>query len=95
MSEQRKANLNMTLKLLGIALGAFGFGFALVPLYSVLCDVTGYGDNQRLLRKATAAAGNLRSYDGKTRAGDGWGWLPGIAPVRCPALGRILGGRRR
>ena len=57
MNEQRKkANRNMTLKLLGIALGAFGFGWALVPLYSVLCDVTGYGDNQRLLRKATASA---------------------------------------
>lgn len=56
MNEQRnKANRNMTLKLLGIALGAFGFGWALVPLYSVLCDVTGYGDNQRLLRKANAS----------------------------------------
>ncbi len=56
MNEQRKkANRNMTLKLLGIALGAFAFGWALVPLYSVLCDVTGYGDNQRLLRKANAS----------------------------------------
>ncbi len=55
MSEQRRANRNLMLKLLGIALGAFAFGFALVPLYSVLCDVTGYGDNQRLLRKASAA----------------------------------------
>ena len=55
MNDRRKANRNLTLKLLGIALGAFGFGFALVPLYYVLCDVTGYGDNQRLLRKAQAA----------------------------------------
>ena len=55
MSALHRANRNLTLKLLGIALGAFAFGFALVPLYSVLCDVTGYGDNQRLLRKAKAA----------------------------------------
>ncbi len=55
MNEQHKANRNLMLKLLGIALGAFAFGFALVPLYSVLCDVTGYGDNARLLRRAKAA----------------------------------------
>jgi len=45
----------LTYKLLGIALGAFAFGWALIPLYSVLCDVTGYGDQQRLLVKAKAA----------------------------------------
>jgi cytochrome c oxidase assembly protein subunit 11 len=55
MSEQRRANNSLTLKLLAIALGSFGFGFALVPLYNVLCAVTGYGDQQRLLRKVTAA----------------------------------------
>ena len=36
MNEQHKANRNLMLKLLGIALGAFAFGFELVPLYSVL-----------------------------------------------------------
>jgi len=38
----------LTLKLAGIALGSFAFGFALVPLYDVLCEVTGFG-NQKLL----------------------------------------------
>mgnify|MGYP001547044368 CR=1 FL=1 len=33
----------MALKLGAVALGAFGFGFALVPLYDVLCSVTGFG----------------------------------------------------
>ena len=41
-------NKRLTLKLLGFALGSFGFGFALVPLYDVLCDLTGFG-NQRAL----------------------------------------------
>ena len=54
MNETRRANRNMTLKLLAIAAGAFGFGFALVPLYSVLCSVTGYGDQTKLLQKVTA-----------------------------------------
>jgi len=33
--------------------GFFLFGFALVPLYSVLCNVTGYGDRTQLAQAAT------------------------------------------
>jgi cytochrome c oxidase assembly protein subunit 11 len=33
--------------------GFFLFGFALVPLYSVLCNVTGYGDQSQLVQAAT------------------------------------------
>jgi cytochrome c oxidase assembly protein subunit 11 len=54
MSDTRRANRNMTLKLLAFAAGAFGFGFALVPLYNVLCSVTGYGDQTKLLQKVQA-----------------------------------------
>ena len=35
------------------AAGFFAFGFALVPLYRVLCNVTGYGDRSELVRAAT------------------------------------------
>jgi cytochrome c oxidase assembly protein subunit 11 len=52
--EKSKAHSRLTLKLLGIAFGSFAFGWALIPLYNVLCDVTGYGDQQRLLVKAKA-----------------------------------------
>jgi cytochrome c oxidase assembly protein subunit 11 len=34
------------------AAGSFAFGFALVPLYDVICDVTGYGDRSRLVEAA-------------------------------------------
>jgi cytochrome c oxidase assembly protein subunit 11 len=54
MNELRRANRNMTWKLLAIAAGSFGFGFALVPLYNVLCSVTGYGDQSKLLQRVTA-----------------------------------------
>lgn len=54
MSQLQRANRNMTWKLLAIAAGSFGFGFALVPLYNVLCSVTGYGDQTKLLQKVTA-----------------------------------------
>lgn len=33
----------LALKLVGMVLGMFAFGFALVPLYDVLCDITGIG----------------------------------------------------
>jgi len=41
-------NKKLTLKLGVFALGAFAFGFALVPLYDVLCDITGFGNQKAL-----------------------------------------------
>ena len=37
----QRANRRVSLKLAGVALGMFVFGYALVPLYDVFCDVTG------------------------------------------------------
>ena len=55
MSEQKKqSDRSLTWKLLAIAAGSFGFAFALVPLYNVICGVTGVGDQSSLLRKAKA-----------------------------------------
>jgi cytochrome c oxidase assembly protein subunit 11 len=51
-SEHRKANRKMVWQLSLFAVGSLAFGFALVPLYSVLCAVTGYGDRQLLLHAA-------------------------------------------
>lgn len=54
MSENlERANRRLTLRLLGVALGAFAFGFALVPLYDVLCDLTGVGNQKNLLKAST------------------------------------------
>ena len=50
-AENRDSNKRLMLKLLGFSLGSFAFGFALVPLYDVLCDITGFG-NQRALTEA-------------------------------------------
>ena len=57
MTEPKKQSDGvLTWKLLAIAAGSFGFAFALVPLYNVICGVTGVGDQSALLRKAKAAA---------------------------------------
>jgi cytochrome c oxidase assembly protein subunit 11 len=46
-------NRSLALRLALMALGAFGFGYALVPLYAVMCTLTGYGNSQALARAAT------------------------------------------
>jgi cytochrome c oxidase assembly protein subunit 11 len=50
--KQRADNRRLTRQLWLMALGAFAFGFALVPLYDVLCDVTGYGNRDSLRQAA-------------------------------------------
>ena len=39
--ELRRANKRMALRLSFVVIGMFAFGFALVPLYDVICDITG------------------------------------------------------
>ena len=39
--QTNKDNNKLILKLVGVVVGMFGFGFALVPLYDVFCDLTG------------------------------------------------------
>jgi cytochrome c oxidase assembly protein subunit 11 len=53
-TEKRDSNRKLMLKLLAFALGSFAFGFALVPFYDVLCDLTGFG-NQKALAEARIA----------------------------------------
>ena len=48
----KEANRRLTRSLWLFAAGSFAFGFALIPLYDVLCDVTGYGDRSQLLEAA-------------------------------------------
>jgi cytochrome c oxidase assembly protein subunit 11 len=48
-----KANRKLTWQLWLFAAGSLAFGFALVPLYDVLCDVTGYGDRSQLREAAS------------------------------------------
>ncbi len=40
---KKPANGLLVLKLTGMTFAMFGFGFALVPLYDVFCDLTGFG----------------------------------------------------
>jgi cytochrome c oxidase assembly protein subunit 11 len=48
----QRANRLLTRQLWWFAAGSLAFSFALVPLYRVLCDVTGAGDKKALVEKA-------------------------------------------
>jgi len=49
LADLRLANRRLTWQLAVFALGSLAFGFALVPLYDVICEVTGYGNRKTLL----------------------------------------------
>lgn len=42
-SHARTSNLRTARRLLLVVVGMFGFGYALVPLYDIVCDLTGLG----------------------------------------------------
>ncbi len=49
------ANRQLTAKLALFAVGSFAFGFALVPLYDVFCEITGFGDQTTLTEQRVVA----------------------------------------
>jgi len=55
-SPQAKSNRGLVARLLMMVAGSFAFGFALVPLYNVFCEVTGIGTRERLSLAATPDA---------------------------------------
>ena len=59
MSDQRKENRSLTGRLLILAIALFGFGFALVPLYDVFCEITGFGGRTNTEAVAVTEAPDL------------------------------------
>ena len=53
-ASQRAANRSLLIRLILVALGMFGFAWALIPLYRVVCTLTGIS---RIAREDAAAAG--------------------------------------
>ena len=49
-----KRNRSLAARLVLMAAGSFAFGFVLVPLYDVFCEVTGIGTRGQLSRAGTA-----------------------------------------
>ena len=68
-ARQRKDNQRLMLKLTGFALGSFAFGFALVPFYDVLCEITGFGNQKSLAEAREALARVSPTHDFDARSG--------------------------
>ena len=56
-----RANRRLTIRLLVVTAAMFGFGYALVPLYDIVCDITGIGGRTGVVTEATAATGDVDS----------------------------------
>lgn len=55
MSENRRRdNRSLAARLILMAAASFAFGFALVPLYDVFCEITGIGTREQLSRAGSA-----------------------------------------
>lgn len=58
-TELNRANRKLVTRLLGATVLMFAFGYALVPLYNVFCDLTGLNGKTGRLNAAEAAATQL------------------------------------
>ena len=56
-----RANRRLAIRLLVVTVAMFGFGYALVPLYDLVCDITGIGGRTGVVSEATAATGEVDS----------------------------------
>jgi len=84
----RTSNRGLTARLLLMVAGSFAFGFALVPLYDVLCEVTGIGSREGLSRAATVdatAPADARTitveFTASVPAGGQWKFEPVVATM--------------
>lgn len=75
--EQNKNN-KMVVKLLAVVVGMFGFGFALVPLYDVFCDLTGLNgktaNTAAIYESMEVDESRLITIDFITRTQSGMSW---------------------
>src|SRR6218665_800970 len=78
---RRGANAKMLGKLLVVAAGMFAFGYALIPIYRQICEVTGINI---LSLSERQGAGNRVGGGGAGEGGGGKG---------CPAAGEYAGGQ--
>ncbi len=62
MSEKQNKNRRFAMLLGGLVVGMFGFGFAMVPLYDLFCQVTGIQSVQ-LRTEATLGSGKAGAID--------------------------------
>ncbi len=88
--EQKRAGIGtLVTRLLVGVVAMFGFGFALVPLYDVICDVTGLNGNTSNLRESAEVAETsvesgrqvTMQFIANPHPGDNWRFEPSDAEL--------------
>ncbi len=81
--QQKKSNRRTVLVLSGIVAGMFAFGFALVPLYQVFCNITGFNGSSQGRQAITEYTGEVDrerlitvQFDSTINAGLPWDFAP-------------------
>lgn len=90
MSAEAQANTGrLALKLVALVFVMFGFGFALVPLYDVFCDITGLnGKTDRIAATEASALSVDESrwvtvqFDGNVNSGLPWEFAPEVKSMK-------------
>ena len=88
MNETRLANRRVGLKLVLVTVAMFGFGYALVPLYDIICEVTGLNgrtaDGPADLTGVTADESRTLTvqFMATVAAGAPWEFRPALASMQ-------------
>jgi cytochrome c oxidase assembly protein subunit 11 len=80
-------NGKLARRLVLMAVASFAFGFALVPLYDVFCEITGIGSREDLLRPGVAA--KAAPADGRTVVVEFTASVPGGDWILEPVTGTM------
>jgi len=81
----RRRNAATGLVLAGVALGMVGLAFAAVPLYSLFCQVTGYGGTSQVAVKAPGAVSERMitiQFDAGVAGGMPWQFKPAQREIK-------------
>lgn len=85
---RQQTNRKLALQLAGVTIAMFGFGFALVPLYDVFCDITGL-NGKAVIRISATEAGAVDSsrwvtveFLSSSNAAGGWAFAPTLNKLR-------------
>jgi len=80
----RRRNASLTRRLLLMAAGSFAFGFALVPLYDVICDIAGIRVNAApsgAVETAAAAREVTLEFVSALAPGSDWELMPAASAI--------------
>ncbi len=87
MNSVRADNRRLVLKLLAVAGGMFAFGFAMWPIYNIICDITGLGGKGvKVVKSGTSEVVSDREvkirFDATVNSALAWDLEPSEAQLR-------------